>query len=220
MARFPLCAECREEYDRPNDRRFHAQGIACAACGPRLRFAIGSHSISGNDEALAQTIAALRDGAIVAARGIGGYHLLCDAADDAAVARLRLRKRRPTKPLAVLFPWVGSDGLAMLRRDCAPDAAEARSLCAAERPIVLVSLRVDSRLSAALAPGLGELGALLPCSPLHHLIADGFGGPLVATSGNISGEPILTDPDDAERASGRGRRRVPAPRPADPPARG
>jgi hydrogenase maturation protein HypF len=199
MARFPLCAKCREEYDRPADRRFHAQVMACPDCGPSLCFRSGSQNASGNEAALARALAVLRDGEIVAVRGIGGYHLLCDARNDAAVRRLRVRKGRPTKPLAVLFPWAGAEGLDVLRLYCAPNDEEARGLRTQERPIVLVPLRARSGLSPALAPGLNELGAFLPYTPLHHLIVNEFGAPLVATSGNVSGEPVLTEPADAER---------------------
>jgi hydrogenase maturation protein HypF len=199
MAGFPLCAACREEYECQSDRRFHAQLVACADCGPSLRFHSGTDTILGNDRALAHAIAALRQGAIVAVRGIGGYHLLCDAANNAAVRRLRVRKRRPTKPLAVMFPRAGRDGLDRVREHCAPGVVESHSLLSPERPIVLVPLRVGTGLSPALAPGLAELGALLPYSPLHELILSGFGGPLVATSGNVSGDPVITVPPDAEQ---------------------
>jgi len=199
MAGFPLCAPCRREYDDPADRRFHAQVMACADCGPRLGLRSGSRWVGGNEAALARAIELLRDGAIVAVRGIGGYHLLCDASNDAVVRCLRTRKRRPTKPLAVMFPGVGHDELDRLRRHCAPDEAEARSLTAPDRPIVLVRLLAKNTLSPSLAPGLAELGAFLPYSPLHALIAGGFGGPLVATSGNVGGEPVLTEPEAAEQ---------------------
>jgi hydrogenase maturation protein HypF len=214
MAGFHLCPACQAEYDRPADRRFHAQVISCADCGPRLTFQDPDGETSGNEPALARTIAALRDGAIVAVKGIGGYHLLCDARNDQAVRRLRARKNRPGKPLAVMFPWTGADGLDVLRRHCEPDADEASALRDTERPIVLIPLtdggtlstyagrallRPSGALSASLAPGLRQLGAMLPYSPLHHLIAGTFGAPLVATSGNISGEPVLTEPADAHR---------------------
>ncbi len=202
MAGFPLCGPCQLEYDDPTDRRFHAQVTACADCGPRLRFRSGSRLVAGNEPALARAIAVLRDGAILAVRGLGGYHLLCDAANDAAVRCLRARKRRPTKPLAVMFPRAGRDGLDRLRVFCAPDPAEAESLAAPDRPIVLVPLRADRFLSPALAPGLRELGAFLPYTPLHELLLGGFGGPVVATSGNVSGQPVMTEPDEAERRLG------------------
>jgi len=199
MAGFPLCAGCQAEYDQPLDRRFHAQVMACAQCGPTLSYRSGTSTVSGNERALARTVAALRDGAIVAVKGIGGYHLLCDARNDPVVRALRARKRRPTKPFAVLFPRAGTEEISRLRLDCAPSDEEAHALRSAERPIVLIRLRHGNRLSPALAPGLTELGALLPYSPLHDMIVGMFDGPLVATSGNISGEPVLTLNVEAEQ---------------------
>ncbi|HEX2940168.1 MAG TPA: carbamoyltransferase HypF [Rhodopila sp.] len=197
MAGFPLCATCANEYADPADRRFHAQPLACPACGPQLRFS-GAVPASG-EAALAAALAALRGGLIVAVKGVGGYHLMCDARSDAVVQRLRARKRRPTKPLAVMFPEEGDDGLAAVRRAVDLDAAEARACVDNARPIVLGRRRADCRLSSSLAPGLTELGVFLPYSPLHHLLLAEFGAPLVATSGNISGEPVMTDPGEAER---------------------
>lgn len=199
MAGFPLCAACQAEYDLPLDRRFHAQIMGCAGCGPTLSYRCGSRHISGNEPALARTVSALRDGAIVAVKGIGGYHLLCDARNDAVVRSLRARKQRPVKPLAVLFPRAGSNDLSRLRLDCMPSDEESAALRSPEKPIVLVRLRPGSRLSPSLAPGLSEIGALLPYSPLHELIVGMFDGPLVATSGNISGEPVFTLNDEAEQ---------------------
>ncbi len=201
MAEFPLCPACRKEYENPADRRFHAQPLACPACGPHLRF-VAPHRQANGDAALVACIAELRRGEIVAVKGIGGYHLMCDAANPDAIARLRARKVRPHKPLAVMFPWVGEDGLRRVREDLLPDDASAAALTDAARPIVLVARRADSTLTAALAPGLNEIGALLPYSPLHHLLLDEFDGPLVATSGNISGEPVLTTGDEAEARLG------------------
>ncbi len=196
MARFALCADCAREYADPGDRRFHAEPLACPRCGPRLRWR-GAGGAAEGEGALAAALECLRGGGIVAVRGVGGYHLLCDARSDAAVARLRARKRRPAKPLAVLFP-----DLAVVRRVARLDAAAAEALADPARPIVLVPLRQDAGLAAGIAPGLGEVGALLPYSPLHHLLARGFGAPLVATSGNVSGDPVVTDPDEAEALLG------------------
>ncbi len=196
---FPLCDRCRAEYDQPLDRCFHARVMACPQCGPTLTYSSGSRGVTGNKTALARAVSALRDGTIVVVKGIGGYHLLCDARNDATVCVLRARKRRPEKPLAVLFPRAGATGLDRLRLDCAPSEDEARALRSLERPIVLVRLRKGSELSPALAPGLTELGAMLPHSPLHDLLAEMFDGPLVATSGNVSGEPVVTTRADAER---------------------
>lgn len=206
MARFDMCPACRTQYEDPADRRFHAEPVACADCGPSLTFGTARHDtadVHGNDAALAAAVAALRHGSIVAVRGIGGYHLVCAAADDRAVGRLRARKRRPEKPLAVMFPLVGADGLDGVRRSVVLDDAAGARLLDPVRPIVIVPRRDDCPLSVLLAPGLGELGAFLPYSPLHQLLLDAFGAPLVATSGNISGEPVITSREEAEQRLGR-----------------
>jgi hydrogenase maturation protein HypF len=192
LAGFPLCPACLAEYQNPLDRRFHAQPLACPVCGPQLTFNDGHHE-ARREDALAACIAALRAGLIVAVKGVGGYHLMCDATHEAAVQRLRERKQRPHKPLAVMFPPQGEDGLAMLREYTRLDEAAARCLTDPMRPIVLVARRPDSVLAPSLAPGLGELGVFLPYSPLHHLLLGDYQKPLVATSGNLSGEPVITD---------------------------
>ena len=200
MAGFPLCPACRREYEDPLDRRFHAEPVACPACGPHLSFVEpGREAVRGDEAALEAAIAVLRGGRVLAVRGIGGYHLMCDAQSEAAVQRLRERKRRPHKPLAVMFPQLGDDGLEGLRAELAPEAVECAALLDPARPIVLARSRADSRLAPSVAPGLAEVGAFLPYSPLHHLLLAGFAGPLVATSGNVSGEPVLTEPAEAER---------------------
>lgn len=199
MAKFELCPACRREYEDPLDRRFHAEPLSCPRCGPTLRFvAPEAAPINGSEAALAAAVALLRRGGIIAVKGIGGYHLMCDAADDSAVRRLRQRKRRPAKPLAVLVPAVGSDDLASARAHVVVDGETARALRDPARPIVLAPRRPDCPLSEAIAPGLGVLGVFLPYSPLHHLLVSDFGAPLVATSGNVSGEPVITDPSEAE----------------------
>lgn len=196
MAGFPLCAECQAEYQDPLDRRFHAEPLACPVCGPELSFESREEFVTGNEQALARAVEQLRQGRILAVKGVGGYHLLCDACNDLAVQRLRRKKFRPHKPLAVLFPWAGEDGLEELRRHLAPDAEESRAVIDPSRPIVLIRRAEGSTLSSQIAPGLGEIGAMLPYSPLHHLLAQDFGGPLVATSANLSGEPVLTDSEE------------------------
>ncbi|HSJ98166.1 MAG TPA: carbamoyltransferase HypF, partial [Myxococcota bacterium] len=199
MAGFPLCEACRREYEDPLDRRFHAEPVACPVCGPHLSFAVpGQPPLTGDAAAVAAAVDVLREGRVLAVRGIGGYHLLCDARDEAAVGRLRERKRRPDKPLAVMFPQRGDEGLAAAREELAIGAVEKAALLDPARPIVLVPRRTDGRLAPSVAPGLGEIGAFLPYSPLHHLLLAAFGGPVVATSGNVSGEPVLTDPAQAE----------------------
>jgi hydrogenase maturation protein HypF len=200
MAGFPLCEVCRAEYESPADRRFHAEPLACATCGPTLTFRDADGEIIGNEAAMEACIEALRAGRIVAVKGVGGYHLLCDAGNPAVVARLRERKHRPHKPLAVLFPWSGRDGLESLRPHATPSDREARLLVSPDRPIVLVQLRADHGLADGVAPGLSEVGAMLPYSPLHHLLSRDFGAPLVATSANRSGEPVFIDAIEVESA--------------------
>ncbi|MDX1570099.1 MAG: carbamoyltransferase HypF [Xanthomonadales bacterium] len=196
MAGFELCPACRAEYEDPLDRRFHAQPLACPDCGPGLVWSPAPQASTG--EALAACIEALQGGKIVGVRGIGGYHLLCDATDDRVVRRLRNRKQRPDKPLAVMVPECGDDGLEAVRELADPTDEEAELLADPRRPIVLVRGINNSPLSSLIAPGLSEIGFMLPYSPLHHLILTSYGGPLVATSGNNSGEPVLTDIDEAE----------------------
>ncbi|HTS84004.1 MAG TPA: carbamoyltransferase HypF [Usitatibacter sp.] len=195
MARFEMCPQCAAEYADPPDRRFHAEPIACPRCGPRLSFRREASLLQG-DEALAACVAALAAGKIVAVKGIGGYHLMCDAANPAAVAKLRERKARPDKPLAVMFPMDAT--LAALERVAFIDSTHREALLDPVRPIVLVPKREGSHLAGAIAPGSAEIGAMLPYSPLHHLLLGDFGAPLVATSGNVSGEPVLTDNDEAQ----------------------
>jgi hydrogenase maturation protein HypF len=198
MAGFELCAACRQEYEDPLDRRFHAEPIACPACGPSLTFVSAGRKVSGNAGALAAAVDALRDGCIVAIKGIGGYHLMCDAGDPAAVRGLRERKQRPDKPLAVMFP----QDRAVLASHLAIDRRHEMLLIDPTRPIVLVPKGQRCGLAPAVAPGLSEIGAMLPYSPLHHLLLDALHRPLVATSANVSGEPVLTHADEVERRLG------------------
>ena len=195
MKGFLLCEACEREYMNPLDRRFHAEPVACAVCGPQLSFIEpGEPPVIGNEAALAAAIAFLKDGLIVAVKGIGGYHLMCDARNDEAVARLRTRKPRPFKPLAVMFPIDERT----LTTCVTLDAQSAALLRSPQRPVVLLQKTHPETLSANLAPGLDEIGCMLPYSPLHALLLEGFGGPLVATSGNLSGEPVLTDNPEAQ----------------------
>ncbi|MGI9246101.1 MAG: carbamoyltransferase HypF [Steroidobacteraceae bacterium] len=204
MRGFALCAECTAEYADPLDRRFHAEPVACPACGPHLWFeragaATASCLPEGSDDetALAAAIAILREGKVLALKGVGGYHLLCDARSESAIARLRSRKHRPDKPLAVMYPCRGNDGLELVRVAVDLEPAAATALSDPSRPIVLLRAGSGHGLAPAVAPGLREIGVFLPYSPLHQLLLQGFGGPLVATSGNMSGDPVLTDPQDA-----------------------
>jgi hydrogenase maturation protein HypF len=199
MAGFPLCADCEREYRDPADRRFHAEPVACPVCGPSLSFReAGGELVSGTSQALDAAVACLRAGRIVAVKGIGGYHIVCDAANDAAVACLRERKRRPAKPFAVMFPFAGADGLEAVSEHVELTTSERDALQSPVRPIVLARRKHRSGLSREVAPGLAELGVFLPYSPLHHLLLGELGRPLVATSGNISGEPVLIDNVEAD----------------------
>lgn len=198
MDSFELCDFCRVEYEDPADRRFHAEPIACPDCGPGLDFEKGGYSeFSDPDTEINVAVRELQDGNVVAVKGIGGYHLMVDARNAVAVEALRLRKHRPTKPLAVMFPTSGSDGLDAVRDAAVIDDIEAEALLNPSRPIVLAAKRPESDLAANIAPGLAEVGVFLPYSPLHDLLLQKLGGPLVATSGNISGEPVLIENSEA-----------------------
>jgi hydrogenase maturation protein HypF len=177
MAAFAMCADCRAEYADPDDRRFHAEAIACPACGPRLTMSI------------TEAVALLADGAVLAVKGLGGYHLACNAADEAAVARLRSRKHREEKPFAVMTAY--PDELAHV------GAGERALLRSRERPIVLVRRLAGAPVAPSVAPGTSWLGLMLPYTPLHHLLAADFGRPLVLTSGNRSDEPIAFHDEEA-----------------------
>jgi hydrogenase maturation protein HypF len=203
MAGFELCDHCRKEYRDPGNRRYHAEPVACPACGPSLEFRAhdGDH-VAGNEAALQGCIAALRAGKIVAVKGIGGYHLVCDARNDAVIGQLRDRKPRPHKPLAVMFPAPAEDPLRYITPVFVLARRQAELLLAPGRPIVLLRKLSGCDLSGQIAPGLDEIGVMLPYSPLHHLLLEDFGTPLVATSANISGEPVLTENETVEQRLG------------------
>lgn len=188
MARFPLCDACRREYEDPGDRRFHAQPVACPACGPRAQLldADGNPLAPvGRRDTVEHAAALLGEGAIVAIKGLGGFHLACLAAQEDAVARLRSRKHREEKPFAIMTPDLdGARGLVHL------DAIETALLASPERPIVLARRRPGTPVAPAVAPGTRDLGVMLPYTPLHHLLFAGRPDPLVMTSGNVSDEPI------------------------------
>jgi hydrogenase maturation protein HypF len=201
MAAFALCPECHAEYTNPLDRRFHAQPIACHECGPQLHIHGDNHRATSNSEqsrhCLAQIDLALRAGKIVAIKGLGGFHLCCDAANHASVQLLRQRKQRYAKPFALMSHQL--DGITQY---CTVSALEQATLQSAAGPIVLLASRAKADmaaapLSAAIAPGSALLGWMLPTTPLHQLICQRFGQPLVMTSGNVSGEPQIIDNQEA-----------------------
>jgi hydrogenase maturation protein HypF len=200
MAGFPMCERCRREYHDPGDRRFHAQPIACHDCGPTLRFTRDGSTVNGADEALAAAQRALAGGAIVAVKGIGGYHLACRADDPETVTRLRQRKARGDKPFAML-----TRNLATARLLAEIGVGEQRSLTSAARPIVLLRRLCTAPVAETVAPGNPLLGVLLPYSPVHHLLLAPVPGStepvphtLVLTSANTSDEPLVFDDAEAD----------------------
>jgi hydrogenase maturation protein HypF len=199
MAAFALCPDCRREYEDPLDRRFHAQPVACPDCGPRLRaVSAAGHSEGERGDALVVAAAELCAGRIVAVKGLGGYHLACDATSAEAVARLRERKHRDEKPFAVM-----ARDLPAARALGRLDEAEEALLGSVERPIVLVPKRPGTGLAPAVAPGNPLVGLILPYTPLHHLLLEAVGRPLVMTSGNRSDEPMaFQDGEARERLAG------------------
>ena len=204
MAEFTLCPSCLAEYESPDNRRFHAEPVACPDCGPSLTFHINSSELNktvcnDNDSALEHAVEAFRQGKVVAVKGIGGYHLMCDATNSEAVARLRVNKPRPDKPLAVMFPSPADNPFGVAELSVTLKQDDKSFLLLPGRSILLVAKKQDSVLSEQIAPGLNEVGMMLPYSPLHHLLLNDFAKPLVATSANISGEPVLTSNQDVEK---------------------
>lgn len=199
MAGFPLCVLCRAEHEDPDDRRFHAQPIACPACGPRLSFLDGAGTPIPEVDPVARAIAELRRGAIVAIKGLGGYHLACNAEDAGAVAALRQRKHRDEKPFAVMVPELGT-----AEALCEVSGEDSAALTSSARPIVLLRARDSRRADApAIAPSVvpdtsRSLGLMLPYAPIHHLLfREGGFRALVMTSGNRADEPIAYLEHDA-----------------------
>ena len=211
MRDFPMCPRCQSEYDDPLDRRFHAQPNACFTCGPQVSWRLAEPGPDGadrptawgstreeSDAIFAEAIGLLRAGKILAVKGLGGFHLACDAENPQALRELRGRKRRKGQAFAVMVKDV-----AAARRCCAVNQAEEELLTGAQRPIVLLKKRPDAHFAEGLADGLTELGVMLPYTPIQHLLVRGFDGMLVMTSGNIHDEPIMTDDDEAYRHLGK-----------------
>ncbi len=191
MAAFQMCADCAAEYGNPADRRFHAQPIACPNCGPRLWLEVGGRKRCAGDASLAAATQ-LQAGNILAIKGLGGFHLACDARNPTAIARLRHRKHRPTKPFALM----GTP--AMVAAHARVSEADRRLMADPAAPIVLLTPH-GSPLPETIAPGMATHGWMLPYTPLHHLLLAAFGGPLVMTSGNLSGEPQVIGNDEARQ---------------------
>jgi hydrogenase maturation protein HypF len=207
MRGFEMCSECRAEYENPQDRRFHAQPNACPVCGPQVELWSGAptfqHGAGFGSEALAGAAEAIRAGKILAVKGLGGFHLMCDARCGETVGRLRALKHREEKPFAIMVP-----ALEVVRSLCEISEIEERLLRSSEAPIVLLRsksnpISQNSKISPSVAPGNPYLGVMLPYTPLHHLLLRTLGFPVVATSGNLADEPICTDAHEAvERLGG------------------
>ncbi len=196
MKSFEMCSECLREYEDPLDRRFHAQPNACPDCGPVLELWDSSGSrLADRNDALMQSAEAIREGKIVAVKGVGGFHLLAAAGNDKAVAELRKRKNREEKPFALMYPSLGR-----VLTDCEVSRLEERLLTSPESPIVILQRKKSApskNIAFSVAPGNPCLGVMLPYTPMHHLLMQQLDAPVIATSGNISDEPICTDEREA-----------------------
>jgi len=189
MRAFPMCPQCRAEYEDPRDRRFHAQPIACPECGPELAlWDRTGRVLETRHAALRATVEAIRAGRIAAVKGLGGFHLVADARDDGALQRLRDRKGREEKPFALMYPDMNA-----IRVDCEVTALEEQLLRSPEAPIVLLRRKPRAGVANGVAPGHPDLGVMLPYTPLHHLLLREWGASIVATSGNVSDDPICKD---------------------------
>jgi hydrogenase maturation protein HypF len=192
MRKFTMCPQCSQEYHDPRDRRFHAEPIACPECGPQLSFwDRRGNTLAMRHDALLAAAIAVREGRVLALKGVGGFQLMVDARNDGAVRRLRERKVREEKPFALMYPSFNS-----VKRDCSVSELDERLLLSPQAPIVLLERRTDA-LASSIAPGSPYLGVMLPYSPLHHLLMRELGFPVVATSGNLSDEPICIDEYEA-----------------------
>lgn len=193
MRKFKMCPQCQQEYDDPSNRRFHAQPNACPKCGPSLELVDGDSKPVGGKDAIKEASKLLKDGKILALRGLGGFQLACDATNEEAVNLLRARKRRPYKPLAIMVA-----DMEEVERHCSVSKGEKELLQSPQCPIVLLKWkRESSDVAQAIAPNLKYLGVMLPYTPLHHVLLKETGLPLVMTSGNLSEEPIAKDNDEA-----------------------
>jgi len=194
MRSFKMCPQCQREYDDPMDRRFHAQPNACPRCGPSLKLVDGAGNPVPCDDALAAAARFLKQGKVLAIKGLGGFLLACDATSEKAVKLLRERKRRPFKPLAIMVATLDD-----VRKHCLVSEKEEELLTSLQCPIVLLRRKEGSPVSPSVAPNLKYLGVMLPYTPLHHILLSETGLPLVMTSGNLSEEPIAKDNDEALR---------------------
>lgn len=191
MAKFGMCSACATEYKDPFNRRYHAQPISCYDCGPKLSLLNAQgNTYAKDEEAIRKACTLIEQGHTIAIKGLGGFHLVCDATNDKAVESLRQKKNRPTKPLAVMFPDMKS-----IIKNCKIGPKDKHLILSYERPIVIVDKNADKSLASSIAPGIDRVGVFLPYTPLHYRILGILNRPLVATSANMSDEPIIIDDD-------------------------
>ncbi|MDO6776412.1 carbamoyltransferase HypF [Shewanella sp. 3_MG-2023] len=198
MANFAMCDDCRKAYEDPLNRRYHAQPVSCPKCGPKLRFDMLTHGqitevITDQQQVFSAIISALNNGKILAVKGLGGFHIICDATNDEAIKKLRSRKKRPAKPFAVM-----AANIEQAKQLVTGTKTEWQLLSSAEKPITLMAkhANIDNFISKLIAPDIDKLGLFLPYTPMHHLLLNAFNKPIVATSANLSGLPIITDANE------------------------
>ncbi|SMP06038.1 Hydrogenase maturation protein, carbamoyltransferase HypF [Desulfurobacterium pacificum] len=197
MKSFKMCEKCYAEYTDPSNRRFHAQPNACPVCGPHVTLYTEEGKTYEGEKAIKETVRLLSEGKILAIKGLGGFHLICDATNEESVKTLRVRKRREEKPFAVMFPSLES---VKLYAEVSP--LEERALTSVETPIVILKRKENTDLAPSVSPDTSTVGAFLPYTPLHHIILRDFGKPIVATSCNLTDEPIMKDNEEAIRTLG------------------
>lgn len=197
MDEFVMCEKCAQEYKNPHDRRYHAQPIGCHECGPKLSLFDNNGNVIESENIIEKAVKFITEGRIVAIKGIGGYHLVCDATNDGAVRLLRERKQRPSKPFGVMVK-----DIYMSKNIASINEKEEELLCSNRRPIVLLKKREDNALSSFVAPNINQIGLFLAYTPLHHLILQRLERPIVATSANISDEPLCKSYDEIMRLHG------------------
>jgi hydrogenase maturation protein HypF len=192
MAKFEMCEDCKKEYKDPTNRRYHAQPIACEKCGPNLvLYSTNRSIINYNIDAIKETADLIKKGFIIAIKGMGGFHLICDASNDKAVNQLRINKSRPAKPYAVMFKDLKS-----INEYTNSTLEEQEILSSKEKPIVLVNKKENTSLSSSIAPNVNHIGCFIAYTPLHHLLFRYLDAPIIATSANLKDEPIIKDLDE------------------------
>jgi hydrogenase maturation protein HypF len=191
MAPFELCVDCKKEYKNPKNRRYHAQPVACEKCGPNvILYNINNDILSYNIEAIKQIADLINNGNIVAIKGIGGFHIICDAKNDEAIKKLRIRKNRPNKPFAIMFKDINS-----IKKYCTITQKEEEVLSSKSKPIVLVEKKEEFNLSPLIAPNINHLGSFIAYTALHHILFRYLKNPIIATSANLKDEPIIRTKD-------------------------